>query len=77
MSHILEEVLNSVIKQAENKVRASFDTDESIISSTKNPMVQPLHSHVLLYTQVSDSRQILFSMQCIKNIIQVRVNLIG
>ena len=29
-----------------------------------------LHSHLLLYTQVSDSKQILYTLQCIKNILQ-------
>ena len=31
---------------------------------------QHLHSHLLLYTQVSDSKQILYTLQCIKNILQ-------
>ncbi len=31
--------------------------------------IHPLHSHLLLYTQVCDSRQVLYTMQCIKNIL--------
>ncbi len=31
--------------------------------------IHPLHSHLLMYTQVCDSRQVLYTMQCIKNIL--------
>ena len=37
--------------------------------------VHPLHSHILLYTQVSDSRQVLYSMQCVKNMLQTNPRL--
>jgi hypothetical protein len=74
---ILEDIVSKAINQSENNRRSSFEADETFLAGNsnsgggKNAMVQPLHSHVLLYTQVSDSRQILFSMQCLKNIIQV------
>ena len=37
--------------------------------------VHPLHSHILLYTQVSDSKQVLYSMQCVKNMLQTNPRL--
>ena len=43
------------------------------VSSSDKSSAQPsihLHSHLLLYTQVSDSKQILYTLQCIKNILQ-------
>ena len=43
------------------------------VSSSDKSTAQPsihLHSHLLLYTQVSDSKQILYTLQCIKNILQ-------
>jgi len=39
-------------------------------SSNAKPTIHQLHSHLLLYTQVSDSKQILYTMQCIKSILQ-------
>ena len=45
-------------------------------TTPKNTMaVHPLHSHILLYTQVSDSRQVLYSMQCVKNMLQTNPRL--
>ena len=78
MAQLVDEMVASAVNIAESFRRSSFEADEtfSVLNSAPfgsgaNTMVQPLHSHMLLYTQVSDSRQILFSMQCIKNIIQV------
>lgn len=39
------------------------------------PGVHPLHSHLLLYTQVSDSRQVLYTLECIKNILKSNARL--
>lgn len=44
-------------------------------SQARNLSVHPLHSHLLLYCQVCDSRQILYTMQCIKNIVQTNPRL--
>ena len=37
--------------------------------------IHPLHSHLLMYCQVSDSQQILYTMSCIKNMIQTNSRL--
>ena len=59
-----------------------FSMASSKIESSKRGAVEnhsmpvhPLHSHILLYTQVSDSRQVLYSMQCVKNMLQTNPRL--
>ena len=52
-------------------LRRSASTD----SAARSLSIHPLHSHLLLYCQVSDSRQILYTMECIKNIIRTNPRL--
>ena len=37
--------------------------------------VHPLHSHLLIYTQVSDARQVLYTLECVKNILKSNARL--
>lgn len=52
-----------------------FSFQDNVSTATTEVADKPtapihLHSHLLLYTQVSDSKQILYTLQCIKNILQ-------
>ena len=51
------------------------DVTGKITAENNSMAVHPLHSHILLYTQVSDSRQVLYSMQCVKNMLQTNPRL--
>ena len=53
--------------------RRSASTDSA--ARARSLSIHPLHSHLLLYCQVSDSRQILYTMECIKNIIRTNPRL--
>lgn len=45
------------------------DADSLSTTGPKNLTIHALHSHLLLYCQVCDSRRILYTMNCIKNVI--------
>ena len=47
--------------------------ENSVIGDKPTPGVHPLHSHLLLYTQVSDSRQVLYTLECVKNVLKVKL----
>ena len=63
--------MDSMTSNASQPFRRSASTD-SVVRSLS---IHPLHSHLLLYCQVSDSRQILYTMECIKNIIKTNPRL--
>ena len=50
-------------------------TAESEVDKVDTPGVHALHSHLLLYTQVSDSRQVLYTLECLKNILTANARL--
>ena len=54
---------------------SKFENGQKGPTSKNSMAVHPLHSHILLYTQVSDSRQVLYSMQCVKNMLQTNPRL--
>ena len=49
--------------------------ENSVIGDKPTPGVHPLHSHLLLYTQVSDSRQVLYTLECVKNVLKSNARL--
>ena len=63
--------MDSMTSNSAQQFRRSASSD-SVIRSLS---IHPLHSHLLLYCQVSDSRQILYTMECIKNIIKTNPRL--
>ena len=63
--------MDSMTSTSAQQFRRSASTD-SVVRSLS---IHPLHSHLLLYCQVSDSRQILYTMECIKNIIKTNPRL--
>lgn len=64
VTSILDELLDIVITTAESEV-----------DKVDTPGVHALHSHLLLYTQVSDSRQVLYTLECLKNILTANARL--
>ena len=62
-SSIIDEILDIVV------------IADSEIDKADTPGVHPLHSHLLLYTQVSDSRQVLYTLECLKNILTANARL--
>ena len=66
MGHILEEVIDQVLADS---------MENSVIGDKPTPGVHPLHSHLLLYTQVSDSRQVLYTLECVKNVLKSNARL--
>ncbi len=63
VGQILDEVIDTVM------------TTETVEEKNMAPGVHPLHSHLLLYTQVSDSRQVLYTLECIKNVLKSNARL--
>ncbi|XP_059082535.1 protein dopey-1-like isoform X2 [Tigriopus californicus] len=55
--------------------KEQLDSSSYSSAGSKNLAIHPLHSHLLLYCQVCDSRQILYTMGCIKNIIMTNPRL--
>ena len=51
------------------------DLVDSVVKGNLATNIHPLHSHLLLYSQVSDSKQILYTMDCVKNILQANPRL--
>ena len=49
--------------------------DSENVIDKATPGVHPLHSHLLLYTQVSDSRQVLYTLECVKNVLKSNARL--
>ncbi|QQP50222.1 Protein dopey1 -like protein [Caligus rogercresseyi] len=60
---ILDDIIDDVV------VDTNSSSSETTSLSSNSVVVHPLHSHVLLYTQVFDSKLILYTLKCIKNII--------
>ena len=66
VGQILDEVIDTVMDHATETVEEK---------NAASAGVHPLHSHLLLYTQVSDSRQVLYTLECIKNILKSNARL--
>ena len=64
-----------VVGQILNEVIDNVTTASEAIEDRSAPGVHPLHSHLLLYTQVSDSRQVLYTLECVKNILKSNARL--
>ena len=71
LSELGSRKMDSMTSNSAQRIRRSASND-SVIRSLS---IHPLHSHLLLYCQVSDSRQILYTMECIKNIIKTNPRL--
>jgi hypothetical protein len=63
-AHILDQIVGEAVTAS-----------EAAVEDRATPGVHPLHSHLLLYTQVSDSRQVLYTLECIKNILKSNARL--
>ena len=63
VSYIMEEVIDRVMADSETAI------------DKVTPGVHPLHSHLLLYTQVSDARQVLYTLECVKNVLKSNARL--
>ena len=61
--HIVDGLVRHAVTLARDRTGGSTDS----LAAAK---IHPLHSHLLLYTRVSDSKQILYTMKCVKNILQ-------
>ena len=72
-----KEITGTQAKQPSSMEASFIQTSSSAGSDlqNKNLSIHPLHSHLLLYCQVCDSRQILYTMQCIKNVIMTNPRL--
>jgi hypothetical protein len=66
-----DSVCSSTFTQKDASLARSMSND----SVSRSLSIHPLHSHLLLYCQVSDSRQILYTMECIKNILRTNPRL--
>ena len=64
-----------IVGQILNEVIGYVATATEAIEDRSAPGVHPLHSHLLLYTQVSDSRQVLYTLECVKNILKSNARL--
>lgn len=68
----------SLASSAENDhlLSGPFSIRLGALTASAATAIHPLHSHILLYTRVPDSRQVLYTMRCIKNIIQTNARLV-
>ncbi len=48
---------------------ASVASSTSFSTASRCLPIHPLHSHLLLYGQVCDSKKILYAMQCVRNVL--------
>lgn len=62
---IIEELLDAVM----------LETSDNVDKGLTPAGVHPLHSHLLLYTQVCDARQVLYTLECIKNVLKSNARL--
>ncbi len=83
MEEILSDILSEAMARSFSRMEEGEDETDSLeptfvprserdsrsSTSGRSLNIHPLHSHLLLYTQVCDSRQVLYTMQCIKNIL--------
>ena len=63
VTSIIDEVLETVV------------STETEADKSDTPGVHPLHSHLLLYTQVSDSSQVRYTLECLRNILTANARL--
>ncbi len=87
MTKLLDDVINDAVEQAAINRFDDLDSmpwapdhkesrrHSSAKTAAKSLSIHPQHSHLLLYAQVCDSRQVLYTMRCIKNILQTNPRL--
>ncbi|CAB4070309.1 Protein pad-1 [Lepeophtheirus salmonis] len=64
-SCIVDNIIDDILEDVVDTNSTSSETS----SLSNSVVVHPLHSHILIYTQVFDSKLILYTLKCIKNII--------